>query len=417
MGQARLTNTNYRDEWPAFLQRALAKSVIGHHDESKPILVRMDKPKSQFILDELLKSVTVTEVIDNYDEQLAELFMSKNAQLYKAHSSVKQSSIADYLKQHYAKTQSWQHGTWTYYPWNGQLVHVLEESLLLELLTVRNQYLISHDEQNQWRKYRVGCVGMSVGSNGAVAIALTGGSQRLKLADGAVLSGSNLNRLRARVADIGQNKAVIIARQIYELNPYMTIEITQNNLTRSSLSNFFTKEWELDLIVDEIDDLEMKVLLRIEAKKRHIPVIMVTEPGDDAMLDVERFDLAPNLPLFHGLAGDIEIILSKGNLSQREYVKYASTIIGVKNLPLRAQQAMIKVGSELPSPPQLGSTAMLTGGIIAFAARQLAIGAPLKNGRHILSLEKSFMNKNNSLQKRFIHFRHTQALTKAMKSM
>jgi hypothetical protein len=418
MGQTRLTSTDYISQWPDFLQAAAKQATKLDLSATEPRVVRMhgsELSRKQF--KDLIGTANITEIVDNYDEQLAELFISDNAQLYKANAEVKSSSIAGYLKDHYSKTKPWEKGTWVHYPWSGRLVHLLEEELFTKLRTLRNQFLITPEEQKTFAAYRVGCAGMSVGSNGAIAIALTGGSHKIKLADGAVISGSNLNRLRAVVADIGLNKAEVIARQLYEMNPYLEIDITPNNLDQSNIETFFSKPWPIDLIVDEIDDLEMKVRLRMEAKKRRIPLIMATEPGDDAMLDVERYDLDPNLPLFHGLAGDIEQVLSKGKISQREFVKYAVAIIGVKNLSLRAQHAMLKVGATMPSPPQLGSTAMFTGAIIAYAARQLAIGGSLKSGRHLLALDKPLTTEVNTLAYKLEHRRNSAELVRAMKSM
>lgn len=417
MGQARLTATDHYEQWPQFLRRAADGAQFSHNQQWQPIVISMEGQKGERELIDLLPSVTVTQVVDNYDEQLAELFISQNAQLYRANTDVKTSSIQDYLIQHYHGRPAWQYGSWVYYPWNGQLVHVLAEELFEKLRTIRNKDLITEEEQAKFASLRVGCAGMSVGSNGAAAIALTGGSKKIKLVDGAVLSGSNLNRLRSGVASIGLNKALLMGRQLYELNPYLEVDARVVNLTQDSLGAFFGEPWPLDLVVDEIDDFEFKVRLRIEAKKRRLPLIMVTEPGDGIILDVERFDLDPHLPIFHGLAADIEQILEKGQVSQREFIKYAMMIIGIKNLPLRDQQSMLKVGTKLPSPPQLGSTAMFAGSVIAYAARQIALGKRFKSGRQIISLDKILLAGSGSLSKRFAHRHHSKIMQRAIKSM
>src|ERR1044072_2938935 len=111
------------------------------------------------------------------------------------------------------------------------------------------------------------------------------------------------------------------------MNPYMEMERYDQNITEDSITEFFEKSWPIHAVVDEIDDLKTKILLRIEAKKRELPVIMATDLGDDVMLDVERFDLDPNLPLFHGLVPGVEELLTK-EVSKREWLKYATSIIG-----------------------------------------------------------------------------------------
>lgn len=418
MGQARLTQTNYHAEWPAWLQKITPKAIMPDDTVHEPVLIDMEQKGSEQLLKKLVQQQPVIRIFDNYDEQLAELYVSNNAQLFKANLEVKRSSIADYLKGHYGNTPTWKKGTWVYYPWDGSLLHVLEEELFWRLRTLRNQILLTDEEQAAWRKIKVGCVGMSVGSNGAAAIALTSGSQHLKLADGAVFSGSNLNRVRTPVRNIGLNKCVVMAREIYEMNPYMQIEATTHNIEQTNIATFFDKPWKLDLVVDEIDDLETKVRLRIEAKKRGIPVIMVTEPGNQIMLDVERYDLDPSLELFNGLAPGVEQLLTKKDLTQREKLKFIAKIIGVKNLPLRDQQAILKVGATIPSAPQLGSTAMMAGGVIGFAARELAANpGNLKSGRHVISIEKELTLKVNSFTHKQEHRRHSRSINRAMRSM
>ena len=56
----------------------------------------------------------------------------------------------------------------------------------------------------------------------------------------------------------------------------------------------------LDLVIEECDSLDMKVRVREEARARGIPVLM--ETSDRGLFDVERFDVEPERPLFHGTA-------------------------------------------------------------------------------------------------------------------
>lgn len=414
MGEARLTYTDYSKDWPMFLKQA--KDLSKDFSELwEPILVNMDLPNAEKRLKELIGAVSIDQIIDNYDEQLAELFVSKNAHLYKERHEVKVNSISDFLIKHYGRTHPWEKGSWVYYSWNQQLVHVLEEDLFNELRTIRNKDLINQTEQDQFRNFKVGCAGMSIGSNGAIAITIQGGSHQIKLADGAVISGSNLNRIRANLSDVGLEKSLVIARQIYEMDPYAEVQ-RHGRLNISNVKDFF-ENWSLDLVVDEIDDLPTKVILRMEAKKRGIPVVMVTEPGDDIMLDVERFDLDPSLPIFHGMAGNIEEVLGKKEINQREFMKYAMDIIGISNTPLRAQKSLLKVGSTLPTHPQLGGTAMFAGSAIAFAVRQISYNGPLKSGRHTMSFEQSFLNGYTGFRHRMAHRKHTKLMTKAMRQI
>lgn len=60
----------------------------------------------------------------------------------------------------------------------------------------------------------------------------------------------------------------------------------------------------VDILVEECDSLDTKVLIRQAARSRRIPVLMAT--GDRGTLDVERFDLEPERQILHGLLGDVD---------------------------------------------------------------------------------------------------------------
>jgi molybdopterin/thiamine biosynthesis adenylyltransferase len=415
MGQGRLTVTDHSKDWPEALRKVA--TTAKHDSESwQPVVIEMSHKDAAKRLDALLEKYHIRQVIDNYDEQYAELIVSRHPQLYQSSLEVKRESLKEYLADHFAERKPWQMGAWVYYPWSGNLVHVLEKELFLESRTIRNKDLITADEQQKYGDFTVGCAGMSVGSNVALSLAISGGSQKIKLADGAVISASNLNRIMTGVYDVGNSKSLVIARKLYEMNPFMEIERFGVDITAANIDDFFMRPWPINAVVDEIDDLKTKILLRVEARKRRIPVIMVTDTGDDAMLDVERFDLDGSLPLFHGLVPNIEDLLTK-DLNKREWLKYAMAIIGPHNASLKLQQSILKIGTKLVTQPQLGPSAMMSGVVAAYAVRQLALGEKLKGGRTLVSLDKHLRTDLMSFKYWRAHKKHTKRLQSALKSM
>lgn len=415
MGQGRLAHTDHTAEWPRALQKAYdaTRRDLGVW---QPILIDMSQPGSEKALTTLVGQENILEIIDNYDEQYAELTVSHYPQLYRASVEVKRESLKEYLKKHYANKPSWQFGTWVYFPWNGRLTHVLKKELFLESRTIRNKNLLTAEEQQKYADFSVGCLGMSVGSNVALALTLTGGSQKLKIADGAVLSASNLNRVVAGVADVGSSKSLAMARKMYEMNPYLQIERYDEDIIEASIGSFFATPWPLQVIVDEIDDLKMKILLRVEARKRRIPVIMATDLGDDVMLDVERYDLDGELPLFHGLVKGIEELATR-EVGKQEWLKYAMEIIGPKNVPLRMQQTLLDVGTKVVTQPQLGGTALMAGVVAAYAVRQIALGYELRAGRTFISLENQLSKEAATFTHKRELRKHTKQLVRALDAM
>ncbi|HSX44185.1 MAG TPA: ThiF family adenylyltransferase [Candidatus Saccharimonadales bacterium] len=416
MGHAKLTSNDHSGQWPAFLRD---KSVNNAPNTTvgTPVVVEMSVKGAESKLEELLTQNTVLEVIDSYDEQLAELLLSKDAHLYRANESVQIHSLADQLDKHYGKTPSWKLGSWVYYPWNGKLLHVIERKSFNDLHTIRNRDLITKEEQERLAAFNIACLGMSVGSSSALALALSGISDKIKLADGAVISGSNLNRILAGIQNIGQAKTLVIQQKLYEMNPYLDVFSLKSKVTKSNLNELFEKPWKINLVIDEIDDLEMKILVRVEARKRQIPVLMATELGDSVMLDVERFDLDSTIPLFHGLVPNIEDVLRKKDMTGREWMKYATAIIGPDNVPLNMQQSLLKIGTKVVTHPQLGGTAMMTGGVLAFAAKQIALGHSLPSMRKSISLEKVFLKEHSSYKHKRKHAKHTKILKRSLGSM
>lgn len=414
MAQGKLTTSEHISEWPATLQAAARKALLVVEDW-RPTIIEMNQHGAMQLLDELIDERPIYQIVDNYDEQYAELIVSRHPQLYRATLEVKRESLKEYLEKHYAGKKSWQLGSWVYFSWSGKLVHILEKELFLESRTIRNKDLISNQEQQEYADFTVGCAGMSVGSNVAMALALSGGSQKIKLADGAVISASNLNRVMTGVSSVGDVKARVIARQLFEMNPYMSIECL-DKLTDDDVDSFFEQPWPLRVVVDEVDDLKAKILLRIKARERGIPVIMATDLGDDVMLDIERFDLNKELPLFHGLIPNVEDLLVK-EVNKREWLKYATAIIDPNNVPLRMQQSLLKVGSKLVTQPQLGPTAMMSGAVAAYAIRQLATGQKLRSGRTIISLDRHLRTDLVTLKHSRLRKKHTQRLKQALKAM
>ncbi|HEU4715282.1 MAG TPA: ThiF family adenylyltransferase [Candidatus Saccharimonadales bacterium] len=411
MGQGKLVPNDVSLTWPEELRNA---AKHGKWDESswQPRVIEMKGETSERELKNLLEEETIRGVIDNYDEQYAELIVSRRPGLYQSSYEEKVRILEGELAEHHADSHAWQKGSWVYYPWSGLLVHVIAREQFLELRSTRNRNLITAEEQKKLEAFNVACAGMSVGSNAAITVGITGISQQLKLADGAVISGSNLNRIVAGVSDVGLSKSLVIARKLYEMNPYVTIERFGADITPDNIADFFEKPWPIHAVVDEIDNLMVKVMLRVEARKRGLPVVMVTDLGDSAMLDVERFDLDPNLPLFHGIVENVEDLLTK-KVEKQEFLKYAMSIIGPKNASIRTQESIMQVGRELAVQPQLGGAAIMAGSVVAYALRKIALGEELKSGRTIISLDEALLESHHTEAYRQQHRATTEMMERA----
>ena len=190
---------------------------------------------------------------------------------------------------------------WAYYPWRRTLVAVLGPIAFRRLRLDRNRNKITAAEQQEMRRLAIGVVGLSAGHAIAHTLAMEGLCRLLRLADFDTVELSNLNRIPATVFDLGINKAVVTARRIAELDPYMGVQIYPAGLTDETIGTFLDG---VDLVVEECDSLDVKVRVREEARIRRIPVLMQT--SDRGLFDVERFDREPDRDLFHGLLGELD---------------------------------------------------------------------------------------------------------------
>ena len=271
------------------------------------------------------------------------------------------------------------YGRWVHYPWSRRLVHVLPENEYRELRTSRNRNKITADEQETLRRLRIGIVGLSIGQAAAVTLTLEEVGGFLALADFDHLELSNMNRLRTSVYGLGVNKAVLAAREVYEINPYACVEVWTEGITDANLDAFLTTGGRpLDLVYEECDDLRVKVAVRERARAHRIPVLM--ETSDRGLMDIERFDLEPDRPLFHGLAGDVRAA-DLGEMTTYEKVPLVMRIIGRRDMSERMAASMVDVEATLKSWPQTASEVALGAGINVDTARRIALGQLTTSGR------------------------------------
>ncbi|MEW5808910.1 MAG: Rv1355c family protein [Actinomycetota bacterium] len=267
---------------------------------------------------------------------------------------------------------------WAHFPWRRVLASVLGPQGYRRLRLDRNRNLVSADELARLAALRVGVVGLSVGHAIAHTLATQGLCGELRLADFDTIDVSNLNRVPATLLDVGVNKAVACARRIAELDPYFPVVVQQDGLTADTVDAFLDG---LDVLVEECDSLDAKVLVRSAARARGIPVLMATSSG--GLLDVERFDLDPDRPLLHGLLGDLGDMdaAALANLTTKEKVPRVLRIIDASGLPSRMAASLLEVGATLTTWPQLSSEVAVGAASVAEAVRRIGLGEPLASGR------------------------------------
>ena len=271
---------------------------------------------------------------------------------------------------------------WVYYPWRRALVRLMGPKTFDHLRLARNRHKITKREQNRLRSLKIGIVGVSAGHSIAHVLAMEGLAGELRLADFDQIELTNLNRIPTGVVDLGLNKALSAARRIAEIDPYLKVQTFTSGLTLENIDEFMEG---LDLVVEECDSLDMKVLVREVARRKRLPVIM--ETSDRGVLDVERFDEEPDRPLFHGLVGDVDF-KSLSDLSTEQKGPFVIRILGARDLSARGAASLLELGSTISGWPQLASEVTLGGASVATAVRRFGLGLPLPSGRVRIDLDE-----------------------------
>ena len=340
-------------------------------------------------IESLLDPAAGIKLVDAWETALPEL-ASLDLPHLSPGTADSQASLDQYFAAEWTDTSIEAASTYVLFPWRSTIVRLPGADLFWRLRTARNRYLIDESEQRQWSAALIGIAGLSVGASVLAASSLTG-ARRFRLAEGDTLGPTNLNRLAGSVCDLGEPKLTLAMRRTLEADPYSDIQAFPAGYTPGTADAFIGSGGteRLTVLVEEMDDLALKVGIRVKARAARVPVVMVTDNGDNAILDVERFDQDPGYPLFHGLAGDLAANPADLN-DPIQRVNIASAIVGSQITP-RTRFSLTQVGRTLPSWPQLGTAATAGGALGALASRYIACGVPLESGRYRVDLDETLI--------------------------
>ncbi len=346
----------------------------------RPHRFQLQSPDDAAQLEQLLRTAPDLRVVDTIDLQLADLVKVETC---RNDTSIERAR--ELILQKLAGVPTEQYGTWVYYPWSRTVVHVLPEDEFRRVRSDRNRYKIAPTEQATLHSKLIGVAGLSVGRAAAITAVLEGVGGRFRIADYDALDLSNLNRLAAGLPDIGVNKAVLAARHMYEIDPYIEVEVYPEGISSQNLDAFLTLPMPLDLLIEECDDLYMKVRLRERARDFRIPVVMDT--SDRGLVDVERFDREPDRPILHGLVEGLRSERLVG-LSAKDKVPFVLRILDATRLSSAFSATLIEIQESTYTWPQLASGVALGGALVTDVARRVLLDQFRESGRYYVDIEQ-----------------------------
>lgn len=345
-----------------------------------PKYYRLSSKADKIRLGQLLGENNQIVVHDHIQGQVRELIKLRHP------ATVLDKPSMDKEVEAYKNGMEWEEiGVWVYYPWGRNLVHLLDREEFIEVRTSRNLYKITREEQAELAKKRIGVVGLSVGQSVAITLSMERTFGELRLADFDELELSNLNRIRSGVQNLGIPKVVMAAREIAEIDPFLKVSIFKEGLTEGNMETFLTSGGKLDVLVDECDSLPMKIKMRQQARQLRIPVLMDT--SDRGMLDVERYDLEPGLPLFHGRLEHLDLS-NIDNITAEERMNFLFAIIDIGNVSDRTKTSLAEIGKTITTWPQLASSVIMGGGVCGEVCRRILLGQSKVSGRFYVDVEK-----------------------------
>lgn len=302
-------------------------------------------------------------------------------------------------------------GTWVYYPWSGNLVRFADAGDHYDLRTFRNRNLVTKEEQLTLRGKKGAAFGMSVGSNEVDAAVQLGIGNEYLLFDYDRLAPTNLNRIRATMAQVGLYKTTVEGQKIAELDPY----ISQHHYTEGYTDDTddILRRERPDFIIEAIDDVAAKARLRRVAEELRVPLVMAGDVGDVSTIDIERHDIGGVKP-FNGKLTNAEYqALIDGTIEDKDGA--LMKIVGKKNLTTRLIDSAMLRGIEIGGLPQLGTTATAGGALAGVAIRDILLGRKIPSSSHAVNLRKAVgasspttLAETIQTLNRFIRYRKTQ---------
>ncbi|MGM0479888.1 MAG: ThiF family adenylyltransferase [Bacteroidota bacterium] len=354
-----------------------------------PIVFRMNITVEKERLNELIQSQPALVQCNNIDVQLADWVKLNHPKEYS-----KNRDLTPYIEAFEREHPLKSYGCWVYYPWKNTVVRTLSPEHFVEVRTARNKHKITVEEQEELSRKRIGVVGLSVGNSIALTLALERIFGTLRIADFDELELSNMNRIFAGIDQLGMPKTTIVSRSIAELDPFLSVEPFNAGVTTANIASFFEDEEHnpLDVIIDECDSIAVKIALREEARKRKIPLIMQT--SDRGLIDIERYDLEPEAPLFHGLLSTHEIEEIKMGTEGEALIAAVQKIIDPKTMSEGLKKSLAEIGKSITTWPQLGSDVTFGGAVTAQITRDILLNKSDISGRHFLEIDTA---KNDRL--------------------
>jgi hypothetical protein len=268
----------------------------------------------------------------------------------------------------------------------------------LALVTSNARLLTDPAGALSWQELRrrlesavIGFAGVSVGSNVLEGWLREARPRAVKIADPDWIELTNFNRCervclrhlvgsRARRFDLRNpyevhrvSKAQYVAYEAQMVDPYLDCWVYDEGLTRGNLDRFFGgdvahggTEPPIDILVEEMDNVDLKILARQTARARGVDVLMMSDFGHRADMLWNYFSEDRTSPMGRGASDDVLLALLEASRAgdRGKFMDFVASLCG-DSFAGDEFGAFVEGRGEQPtaSMPQSGATAMTAGGI------------------------------------------------------
>lgn len=350
----------------------------------QPVIYDLGTTGDQVRVEDELKSGRIAHIIDPFEETANALF-----EYYHPDRKRNATERTEYIEELAKQDEAF--GSWVLFPWDGTLCRYPDQENHFRLRTSRNRDLITFEQQKTLYAKTVMAAGLSVGSAAVHTLVETGIGNTYYLADFDTISPDNLNRIDANQTEVGALKIDEVSKRISKKDPWIKQVLFRDGINEGNLKGIEAQETP-DLIVEEVDKMAIKALLRMYARDHKVPLLMAADIDTKSAIDVERYGL-----------NDKRRIMFGGKLSSKEVDELLATDpdfagntakmlkhIGVRNLTTAMLRSSMKRDITLGGLPQLGRTARRGGVNIADAAVEILLGRKMPSGRYIDNPRKTF---------------------------
>jgi tRNA threonylcarbamoyladenosine dehydratase len=240
--------------------------------------------------------------------------------------------------------------------------------------TARNRGLVQDEEQQRLRRTTILVAGCGSIGGAVVEPLVRLGAEHLLLAEPDVYELHNLNRQQARLADVGRNKAEVLAERVRQINPHVDVRVDPRGVTADNTADLVAAA---GLVFDGVDvttstALACKYALHVAAQRQAVPVVCGYDiAGTQLVLVYDYRDRS--LPVLGGR-------LTGRATSDLDPLRFLARVVPLRAVPVEMfAELRRQLRGQSSAFPQLVYSAQLFGVLACRVALDLFAGRPVRH--------------------------------------